>query len=144
MSLQESPASQPQKEQLAALLAEHQEVFNMTKGVAGKCTLINHCIKTGNHPPVRQRAYRASPEKKEEIDRQVLLKDGVIEESCSPWASPVVLVKKKSGEWRFCIDYRCLNSITVKDCHPLPRVDDTLDALAGSLWFSTLDFFNGY
>ena len=79
-------------------------------------------------------------------DRQVaaLLADGMIEESCSPWASPVVLVKKKNGEWRFCIDYRRLNSITVKDSLPLPRVDDTLDALAGSLWFTTLDFTNGY
>lgn len=146
VSLQESPASQQQKEKIAALLAEHQEIFNMTKGVAGKCTLIKHSIKTGDHPPIRQRAYRASPDKKEEIDRQVeaLLEDGVIEGSFSPWAAPVVLVKKKNGEWRFCIDYRRLNSITVKDCHPLPRVDDTLDALAGSLWFSTLDFSNGY
>lgn len=80
------------------------------------------------------------------MDRQVtaLLADRVIEDSCSPWASPVVLVKKKNGEWKFCIDYWRLNSIMVKDCHPLPRVNDTLDALASSLWFSTLDFSNGY
>lgn len=92
----------------------------MTKGVAGKCTLIKHSIKTGDHPPIRQQAYRASPDKKVEIDRQVeaLLEDGMMDGSCSPRASPVVLVKKKSGEWKFCIDYRCLNSITVKDCHP--------------------------
>lgn len=109
-------------------------------------TLIHHHIKTGDHPPLRQRAYRTSPEKREETDKQVatLLADGVIEESCSPWASPVVLVKKKNGEWRFCIDYRRLISITVKDSHPLLRVDETLDALAGSQWFSTLDFSNGY
>ena len=83
--------------------------------------------------------------KRDEIDRQVtaLLADGVVEENCSPWASPVVLVKKKNGGWRFCVNYRCLNSITVKDSHPLPRVDDTLDVLAGSLWFSSLDFSNG-
>lgn len=73
-----------------------------------------------------------------------LLADGIIEESCSPWASPVVLVKKKCGAWRFCVDYRRLNSVTIQDSHPLPRVDDTLDALAGSRWFSTLDFSNGY
>lgn len=73
-----------------------------------------------------------------------LLADGVTEESCSPWASPVVLVKKKNGEWRFCIDYCRLNSITVKDSHPLHRVDETLDALAGSRGFSTLAFSNGY
>lgn len=68
----------------------------------------------------------------------------MIEESCNPYASPVVLVKTKNGEWRFCIDYHRLNSITIKDCHPLPKIDDTLDALAGSLWFSTLNFSNGY
>lgn len=108
VTLEESPANQSQKEQLAALVAEHREIFNTSKAVAGKCTLIQHCIKTGDHPPVRQRAYGASPEKKVEIDRQVeaLLKDGVIEESYSPWASPVGLVKKKNGESRFCIDYR--------------------------------------
>ena len=146
VSLKESPARQRQKAQLTALLVEHQEIFSAAGGRPGKCTLIQHPINTGNHPPLRQRAYRTSPEKREEIDRQVaaLLADGVIEESCSPWASPVVLVKKKNGEWRFCLDYRRLNSITVKDCHPLPRVDETLDALAGSRWFSTLDFSNGY
>lgn len=146
VSLEDSPASQQQKVRLGALLAEHKEIFSTSKRVTGKCTLIRHHIETGNHAPLRQRAYRTSPEKREEIDKQVaaLLADGVIEESCSPWASPVVLVKKKNGEWRFCIDYRRLNGITVKDAHPLPRVDDTLDALAGSLWFSTLDFSNGY
>jgi len=70
---------------------------------------------------------------------EALLAGSVIEESCSPWASPVVLVKKKCGQWRFCVDYRCLNSVTVKDCHPLPHIDDTLDR-----WYSTFDFSNGY
>ena len=146
VSLDESPATRQQKRQLMALLEEHQEIFSTSKGGPGKCTLIQHRIETRDHPPMRQRAYRTSPEKREEIDRQVatLLAEGVIEDSCSPWASPVVLVKKKNGEWRFCIDYRRLNGITVKDSHPLPRVDETLDALAGSMWFSTLDFSNSY
>jgi hypothetical protein len=64
---------------------------------------------------------------------------GFIEESDSPWSSPVVLVRKKNGELRFCVDYRKLNDVTKKDCFPPPRISDILDTLAGAKWFSTLD-----
>ncbi|GBN96200.1 Transposon Ty3-G Gag-Pol polyprotein [Araneus ventricosus] len=73
-----------------------------------------------------------------------MVHNGIIEESSRPWASPIVLVKKKDGSTRFCVDYRELNEITIKDCYPLPRIDDTLDALNGSQWFSTLDLKSGY
>ncbi|KRX61767.1 Retrovirus-related Pol polyprotein from transposon 17.6 [Trichinella sp. T9] len=73
-----------------------------------------------------------------------MLRQDVVEPSSSPWASPIVLVRKKDGSCRFCVDYRQLNNLTRKDAHPLPRIDDTLDALAGAQWFSTLDLASGY
>ena len=68
----------------------------------------------------------------------------IIRESTSPYADPVVMTTKKDGDSRLCVKYRKLNQVTVKDCYPLPRFDDTIDALHGSQYFTTLDLFSGY
>jgi len=73
-----------------------------------------------------------------------MLSKNIICPSQSPWASPIVLVAKNDGSTRFCVDYRKLSTIARKDAYPLPRVDDSLDTLTGSRWFSTLDLKNGY
>lgn len=92
------------------------------------------------------RPYRYSPQQKSEIEKQVwhMLKLGVIQHSASSFASLVLLVKKKDGTWRFCVDFRHLNAITIKNKHPLPIVDELLDELAGAQWFTKLDFRSGY
>ena len=81
-----------------------------------------------------------------EANREIddMLEKGVIETSDSPWSSPIVLVKMKDWTIRFCIDFRKLNDVTIKDSYPIPRIDTTLDALSGSKWFSTIDFKSGY
>ena len=73
-----------------------------------------------------------------------MLSKGFIEPSDSPWASPIVLVAKQDGSTRFCIDYRLLNDVTRKDLFPLPRIDETIESLAGAEWFSTLELASGY
>ena len=90
--------------------------------------------------------YRAGPEKREELKKQIdyQLAAGVIEPAQSEWASPVLLVPKKDGTMRFCVDFRRLNSITIPDTYPLPRMDDCIDSLAGAKVFSTLDALWGY
>ena len=108
--------------------------------------MTEHTIDTGTTSPIKQHPRRLPIHMQEEADRHVddMLKRGLIEECSSPWSSPVVLVKKKDGTTRFCVDYRKLNNATVKDAYPLPRIDDSLSQLSGAKYYSTLDLNSGY
>lgn len=96
--------------------------------------------------PVNSRPYRYSPFQKDEIEKQVkeMLRARTVIPSMSPYGSPVLLVKKKNGSWRFCVDCRRLNAVTVKSKFPMPVVDELLDELAGTKFFSKLDLKAGY
>lgn len=96
--------------------------------------------------PVNSRTYHYSPQHKTKIEKQVkqLLEQGLITHSHSPFASLVLLVKKKDGTWRFCVDYRRLNELTIKNRFPMPIIDEILDELAGSKYFTKLDMRSGY
>jgi hypothetical protein len=99
-----------------------------------------------NATPINCRPYRYSPDQKNEIERPIeaMLKAGTIIPSLSPFASPVLLVKKKDDSWRFCVDYRRLNNITVKNKFPLPIIDEFLDEIAGAQYFTTIDLASGF
>ena len=135
-----------QRGQLRALLVEFSSVFASSKSDIGRTSLAKHSINTSDAKPIRQPARRLPMHRRDEAETHVqqMLKDGVAEPSSSPWASPVVLVKKEDGSTRFCVDYRKLNDVTVKDSYPFPTADSCFDALAGSRWFSTLDLSSAY
>ena len=132
-----------QRHRLAEVLLEYADIFPVPgEPLTGHTDAVEHDINTGDRPPIRCAPRRMSPQKmkKEEECVTEMLTGGQIEASDSPWSSPVVLVTKKDGGTRFCVDYRQLNDATIKDAYPLPRIDDTLDMLAGKQWFSNLDW----
>ena len=132
--------------ELSEMLQEHHEVFVLEEDERGETDLAQLSIETGNTPPIRQPPRRIPFAARPEVSKHLstMLRTGVIQPSQSPWASPVVLVRKKDGSLRFCIDYRPLNSVTTPDLFPLPRIDDLLDQLGRSKFFSTLDLAAGY
>lgn len=112
----------------------------------GRTKLTLHQIDTGDAKPVKLPPRRVPLHLQKEVADHIkqMQENGIIRPSCSPWAAPVVLVRKRDGSLRFCVDYRKLNELTRKDAYPLPRIDDALDSLNNACWFSTLDLASGY
>ena len=135
-----------EKGKLRNLVIKYNDVFAKDPSELGRTNVVQHTIDTGTHPPIKQLPHRTpfSLRKWTEELIESMLKQGVITNSNSPWASPVVLVAKKDGSTSFCVDYRKLNAITKLDSFPLPRVDDSLDLLANTAYFSSLDLASGY
>ena len=134
------------RDRLYTLLFDHHTVFALDGSECGETDLVQMEILTGDAPPKRQPVRRTPFAVRGEVARQLreMQENDVISPSSSPWASPVVLVRKKDGTLRFCIDYRELNSVTKADTFPLPRIDDLLDQLNRAKYFSTLDLAAGY
>jgi len=131
---------------LEAILVRYADVFSQDENDLGKTNIMMHYIDTGDARPVRQQLRRYPAAHVEAISEHVdnMLKQGTTEPASSPWASNIVLVKKKDGSLRRCVDYRQLNSVTRKDVYPLPRIDDCLDAMSSATLFSTFDLRSSY
>ncbi len=145
MNLDEN-LSNEQREVLRNLLIENADIFSTGDGDIGRSTCTEHVIDTGDAKPIYQRPYRAEHQKRAVIEREVnkMLEQGLIEPSSSEWSSPVVLVTKKDGSIRFCINYMKLNAVTKQDVYMIPRIDDILTDLGESQFFTSLDLAGAY
>lgn len=138
----ESVLSTDQKTLMDSMLNRNFELMGKSLGCSNRA---EHVIKSDS-APIKQRYYRVSPVMQQYIDAELdeMLKLGVIESSNSPWSSPIVMVKKKDLSYRFCVDFRKLNSVTERDSYPIPMVADTLDKLRNAQFCSTLDIKSAY
>ena len=135
-----SPA---QTAEMHGVLREFSEVFSSQPG---HTTVTEHQIDTAKVAPVRLPPYRLPHAYRNTVQEELrqMEKDGIIERSTSEWAAPIVLVKKKDGMLRMCVDYRRLNSLSRVDAYPMPQVDDLIDRLGNAKFISTLDLSRGY
>jgi len=146
-SLTTHATNQATPESIEELLLQFEDIFQEPTRLPSKRKGHDHKIPlVAGANPINKRPYRYAKQQKDVIDKLVQdsLKSGIIQKSSSPFASPVVLVGKKDGSWRLCVDYRDLNKQTIKDRFPIPLVDDLLDELHGSKMFSKIDLRSGY
>ena len=146
MQVNNAALTDEQKQRVNQLInVTYRDIF-ADKTLPSRASGVEHEINTGNHRPFNSAPSRVSQREREQVHIQVqdMLAKGIIRQTRSPWASRVVLVKKKDGKLRFCVDYRALNKLTKRDQYPLPRIDDSLAALQRGKFFSSLDLFAGY
>ena len=146
IKLSDEYLSDKQQLELRNVLSKYSDVFASSDSDLGRTELLEHAIDTQGHAPMYQRPYRVPEAQRKVIETHVkdMVHRGVIRPSKSPWSSPVVLVGKKDGSTRFCVDFRKVNAVTRKDVYPLPGIDETLDTLGGASYFTTLDLASGY
>ncbi|BHF82043.1 hypothetical protein SprV_0802517900 [Sparganum proliferum] len=132
--------------QIQHLLTQFKDIFDWDGKSTGRTNVTQHCIDNGDAKPIRIPPGRLPIFYQKELDALIsdMLSRKIIRPSHSPWSPPIVLVRKKDGTMRLCVDYRKVNAVTKKDSFPLPRIDATLDTLAGNTVFSTLDLASGY
>jgi Retroviral aspartyl protease./Reverse transcriptase (RNA-dependent DNA polymerase). len=141
-----SNLSEQQRTQLLSVLNEFRDCFAEQMNELGKTNVTEMRIDLHDNVPVTFRPYRLAHAERMVVRGivQDLLDNGIIRNSQSPYASPILLVKKKTGDYRMCVDFRALNRKTIKDTYPLPRVDDYLERIQGCHYFTTLDMSAGY
>ena len=146
VKIDEGILSDEQKEKVHNLFRKWHQIFPKTKSDLGHTTEVEHKIELTNDTPFKEPYRRVPPNLISEVKEHLkeMLKIGAIRESKSPWSSNVVIVRKKDGTIRFCIDFRKLNQRTKKDAYGIPKVEDTLHLLSGSRFFSKLDLKSGY
>lgn len=150
LNLDDTDLTLKQQLQLKQLITKYSSIFGKIREKSNKEMEINktvqHNIDTSGYQPLNHPPYRAGPKEREVIEKQIndMLDNEVIQPSTSPWSSPVVLVNKKDGSIRFCVDYRKLNNITKKDVYPLPRIDDSIHSFGQAKYFSSFDLASGY
>ena len=146
VNLDDTDLTQDEKSEVYELLQRYSDVFAFTKSELGTAKGVKHSIRLTDSQPFKDRPRRLPPAYYKEVKEHIeeMLACGAIRRSNSPWCSNIVLARKQDGSLRICLDFRKINSRTIQDAYHIPRIEETLDRLAGAKWFSCLDLQSGY